>query len=150
MNSQNILDSIRLSQPERERPLITLFRSSGHFMRTIAGVVILAFVGLILGPSVVGVRTAMAADATEPVPSTAEGKLSKAMLKAQQRLASMEEKLTAGADDSQERADLEQLHQEITELDVSVKENFSQIKELLSAKNLESPRVFRRVYIWRG
>ena len=136
MGKQNILGRMWQKREEKGRPLITLLRASGYFMRTIAGVVIVTFLSLILTPTGLVMRTAMAAEAPAPVPATEEGKLSKAILKVQKHLGRMEQKLAAGQDDTEEFTALQQLRTELTQLDVSVSANFQQVKDLLQAKNL--------------
>jgi len=132
----NILEWLQSHHAERETPIITLLRRSGYFMRTTAGAVILAFVGLIITPSMVGIRTAMAAEAVEPIPSTVEGKLSHAIQQAEQQLERLEQKLNSYADTTQELTALQQLHDELTLLDAEVTANFQQVGDLIQSKGL--------------
>ena len=119
-----------------ESTLVTVMRTSHRFMRATAGVVMVAFLGLVLAPSMVGIRSAVAANTGTPVAQSDEARLSETLGQVAEQLDLLEGRLSQGQDTAQVRAALVQLRQTLLDLDAAVTAKFGQIEADLQSKGL--------------
>lgn len=112
-----------------QTPLIAAMRHASLLMRGTALTVLIAFVMLILEPTVAAAQTA--ATETEPTASSADAALSKTLQRIEEKLERLEEKLSQQLDGTLERSDLKQLRQTLAQLDQTVRQGFSRVEQHL-------------------
>ncbi len=117
--------------------LIGTLRRAPRAMRMVAGIVIIAFTGLLLSPTVLAAKAAIEqqkqASAAEQKDET---KLAKKLQKVEDKLARISERLEKQLDASVEISDVKKLNQEIRKLEKIVLKNFDKLEAQLQKKKL--------------
>jgi len=117
-------------------PLTTSLRRSTVFMRTVASVVLAAFLSLTLQPLALAAQAAQArTPAAQAAPDTS-AKLAKILEELEDKLDKLETKLTRKQQADQEKAELKALKQRLTDLDQAALDDFAKIEQHLKDHKL--------------
>lgn len=117
-------------------PITGSLRRSVGFRRLVSFLVVVSFLGLQLQPLALAAETPSAPKAaTTPAPSDEE-RLYKALLKIEQKLGKLVEKLSAHQDASLEDGEVKELHKDLKTLDARAIQTFDAIEQNLKAKGL--------------
>jgi len=117
-------------------PVTHVLRRQHGFMKSIAAVVLVAFVSLYLQPLAVAAQLPPAAPAAKPAPASNEEKLARTLESIEDRLGKFEDRLARKEDATREKDELKRLRQNLDDLDRQALADFEKIGKHLKDKNL--------------
>lgn len=117
-------------------PVTHVLRHQHGFMKSIAAVVLVAFVSLYLQPLAIAAQLPAAAPAAKTGPASNEERLARTLEDIEDRLGKYEDRLARNEDASKDRDELKRLRQNLDDLDRQALADFEKIGKHLRDKNL--------------
>ncbi len=117
-------------------PVYHILRHEQGFLKSIATVVLVAFVSLCLQPLALAAQLPAAAPAHKQAPSSNDEKLTKTIDDIEDRLDKLETRLTRNEDATKDKDELKRLRKDLDEQDQQAMADFEKIGQHLKDKNL--------------